>query len=86
MSAVEIQEVLSLWREAERLSDDLPDEEPLRRLLTSEAFKLRRVYRRMTRDLADGSASVLRSNAEVLESTRRTLAEARSRLDHSGST
>ena len=81
MSAMQVQEVLSLWREAERLSGELPPEEPLRRVVTHEALKLRRNYRHMTRERADESASVLRSDGEVLESTRRTLEAARARLD-----
>jgi hypothetical protein len=77
--ALRVEEVLALWREAERVLDDLPEVDPDRRIVSADVAALRRMYRLMT-DTATGTDATLAQSAEVIEESRAILRRVRARL------
>jgi hypothetical protein len=77
--ALEVEELLSLWREAERVLDQLPPDVPERTLVGAEVVNLRRMYRRLTAEGVATSES-LRESRSTIATAQRTLSEARRRL------
>jgi hypothetical protein len=78
--ALEVEEVLSLWREAERLLDGMPANAPDRTIVSAEVVNLKRIYRRLTAD-SDATAEILSASHMALESAQATLDSTRRRLD-----
>ena len=78
--ALEVEEVLSLWREAERLLDGMPVNAPDRTIVSAEVVNLKRIYRRLTAD-SDATAEILSASHMALESAQATLDSTRRRLD-----
>ncbi|HEX5013667.1 MAG TPA: hypothetical protein VFV72_05835 [Candidatus Limnocylindrales bacterium] len=77
--ALETEEVLALWREAERILEQLPPGAPERKLVGAEVVKLRRIFKRLTNQRAARSATLPESRSTI-ESAELTLARARERL------
>ena len=77
--ALEVEEVLSLWREAERLLDGMPANAPDRKIVSAEVVNLKRIYRRLTAD-SDATAEILGASHMALESAQSKLDAARRRL------
>ena len=74
-----IEEVLAIWRDAERIRDALPAAHPSRVELDAEIVELRAIYARMT-DLIASSNHDLCVSADQIASARETLARVRARL------
>ena len=77
--ALEVQEVLYLWREAERVLDQLPPGAPERTLVSAEVVNLRRTYKRLTAE-SDATATTVADSRTTIESAQRNLAKARERI------
>ena len=76
--ALEVEEVLSLWREGERLLEELPGDAPQRKLVSAQVEELRRLYERLI-DEPDVTAHMIDNAHEAIESARTVLAGARAR-------
>jgi len=79
--ATRVEDVLELWRDCERVRDELPADSVIRRLVTADEVNLRRIYRRLTTERIVETELVLRETYEAIESARITLAEAHRRLE-----
>jgi hypothetical protein len=79
--AIRVDEVLALWRECERVLEQLPTGSVHRRLVTADELELRRLYRRLTTERIVETDAVLRAARETIDNARMTLEEARIRLD-----
>ena len=75
-----LDEVLAVWREAERVLEALPGDSPERRPVQLEVYRLRRMYRRLTDAKTSRSEEHLAQSLETLERARGTLARANERL------
>jgi hypothetical protein len=82
--AVLVEEVLQVWREAERVLDRLPEATPERKLLQVEVFQLRSIHRRLTDTRIEQTAQLIASSRDTIGAARATLALARRRLEASG--
>jgi hypothetical protein len=78
--AVPIEDVLALWREAERLLEALPDESAERVAVHAEAAHLRELYRSLSAQ-ATMTGPTLASSTEAIERSRRLLERVKARLD-----
>jgi len=78
--ALEIEEVLALWREAERVLQQLPRGAPERKLVSAEVVNLRRTYRRLTAE-SRATAETLAESRVTIESAQVTLERARERFE-----
>ena len=76
--AILVEEVLSVWRELERVEDALPTEAPDRVIVASEILELRRLYRSVT-DARDRSWAVINASRATIEHARMVLDGARER-------
>jgi hypothetical protein len=71
-----IAEALAIWREAERLLEELPENHPERKVIQFELVQARAVYRSLTtrqalsRDVIDGSRDTLQQAWKTLERSR----------------
>jgi hypothetical protein len=74
-----IEEVLAVWRDAERIRDGLPAAHPGRAALDAEIVELRAIYARLT-DLIASSNQDLRVSADQIASAMETLERVRGRL------
>jgi hypothetical protein len=79
--ASEIEQVLSLWREAEQLLDELPRQAPGRPYVAAQLGSLKRLYARLADDEADVSAHALVTAHDAIADARLLLASVRARLD-----
>jgi Tfp pilus assembly pilus retraction ATPase PilT len=77
---VPVEEVLALWREAERLLDELPQPSPERIRVQLAVEELRGIYQRLT-TRADGTHAKVAATEVTLESAQRAIREAQVRLD-----
>ena len=77
--ALHIEEVLSLWREGERLLDELPVDAPERELVSAELLTLKETYKRLTEE-TDVSAHMIGSARETLDSAKAVLELAKTML------
>jgi hypothetical protein len=78
--AADVEEVLAMWREAERALDALPEEAPERPVVLIQVARLRRYYQRLTKETVPATWHLLESTHEAIEDTRQILAEARARI------
>ncbi|MFL5726372.1 MAG: hypothetical protein ACJ765_00985 [Chloroflexota bacterium] len=78
--ALPIEDVLSLWREAERVLEELPADAPERRVVSAELVNLKRIYKRLTSE-SDATAETLGQSRVSIEAAHATLARARAHLD-----
>ncbi|MFL5725286.1 MAG: hypothetical protein ACJ76W_00770 [Chloroflexota bacterium] len=79
--AVRVEEVLAVWRAAERALNELPDEAPELPLIRLQVARLRRCHGRLTDENIPTTWQLLTSTHEAISDTRRILAEARGRID-----
>jgi flagellar biosynthesis chaperone FliJ len=77
--ALAVEELLSLWREAERVLERLPADDPKRVVVSAEVVNLRRMYRRLTEE-RDLTAVTIAESRLTLDEAHRVLAEARQHL------
>jgi hypothetical protein len=77
--ALRVEEVLALWREAERVLDGLPLGDPERPHLNAEIVEIRAIYARLT-EAVDATYTGLASSREQMESATRTLVRVRASL------
>jgi hypothetical protein len=68
--AVEVEELLAVWREAERVLEMLPSAAPDRVLVEAEIVDLKRTYRRLTDGRVESSSATLQRSAELIHRTR----------------
>jgi hypothetical protein len=80
--ATAVEEVLALWRECERVRDELPADSVVRRLVTADELELRRIYRRLTTERIVETEMTLRATRRTIEAARATLADAHRRLEN----
>ena len=83
--ALEVEEVLALWRQAERLLDELPARSPERTVVSAEALELKRIYMRLTGG-DDVTAHMIGSTQLRIEETKAVLEAAQATLDRSHET
>jgi thiamine monophosphate kinase len=81
--AVTVEEVLEVWRAAERALNDLPIEAPERPIVRLHVVRLRRLYAQLTTESAPASWQLIQSSRGLIDETRIILAEARIRIDTS---
>jgi hypothetical protein len=77
--ALLVEDVLSTWRELERIHDALPETAPERKIISEEIVAMRRLYRAITQS-ADESAEKLATSQVTLENAQAVLERARERL------
>jgi hypothetical protein len=78
--AADVEEVLAMWREAERALDALPEEAPERQIVLIQVARLRRYYQRLTKETVPATWQLLESTHQAIEDTRQILAEAWARI------
>ena len=76
--ALPLEDVLSLWRELERVRDTLPADSPEGRAIAIEISRMRTLYRRMAARRTESEAK-LRLSIDVVDGARQVLARARAR-------
>ena len=81
--AVEVEEVLALWREAERLLEGLPGEAPERVLVQERVDALKVTYRRLTTEPIVDPNLLFASALDHIEETRQLLDGLRRRFERS---
>jgi len=81
--AVLIEELLQVWREAERILEQLPDTTPERTILQVEVGQLRSMHRRLTDRRIEPTAHMVAASHDTIESARRTIERAKERLERS---
>jgi hypothetical protein len=79
--ALRVEEVLSVWRDAERVLNELPASAPERPMIRLQVARLRRYHARLSTEVAPTSWRLLTSTHDALTETRRLLSEARGRVD-----
>ena len=84
--AVLIEELLEVWREAERVLDELPEATPERNVLEGEVIQLRSAHQRLTDRRIEHTAHLLASSRDTIEGARRTIERARRRIETAGMT
>ncbi len=77
--ALRVEEVLALWREAERAFDHLPPGHPERLHLNADILEIREIYTRLTQAV-DSTSIGIASSREQLDSASETLVRVRSSL------
>jgi len=77
--ALRVEEVLALWREAERVRDDLPVGHPQRVVVDREIVEIHRLYRRLTVEI-ESSHDNLHISQTQIESATQTLLRVRAAL------
>jgi len=79
--ALRVEDVLVVWRDAERVLNDLPASAPERPRILRQVARLRRYHARLTTEVAPASWHLLSTTHDAMTETRRLLGEARSRID-----
>lgn len=79
--ALRVEEVLSVWRDAERVLNDMPASAPERPNILRQVARLRRYHARLTTEIAPTSWRLLSSTHDAMTETQRLLGEARGRVD-----
>jgi hypothetical protein len=77
--SVRMEEVLALWREGERILEQLPRDAPDRPIVEAEVESLRGLYQRLTSKI-ESSGIALETSRSWIESSRATLERAKLRL------
>jgi hypothetical protein len=78
--SVDIDEVLTVWRDSVRALDELPEDAPERALIEIRAARLEESYSRLTSDVAPTSWDLLDTTHHTIAETKELLAQARSRI------
>ena len=78
--AVSVDEVLAVWRAAERALADLPPDSPERPVVQLQVIRLQRIYARLTTLSAPATWNVLESTRETIDEAKRVLADADERI------
>ena len=78
-----IAEALAVWREAERLLEQLPEDHPERSVIQFEVVRARAVYRRLT-EAESVSRGLVDESLSTMQEAWKTLNNARQRLGESG--
>ena len=85
--AILLEELLEVWREAERVLDQLPVGAPERNVLLVEVVQLRSMHRRLTDQRLEQTDQLLASSREAIEAARRVIERTRARdLDPAAAT
>ena len=85
--AILLEELLEVWREAERVLDQLPVGAPERNVLQVEVVQLHSMHRRLTDQQLEQTDQLLASSREVIEAVRRVIERTRVRdLDPAAAT
>jgi chemotaxis regulatin CheY-phosphate phosphatase CheZ len=79
--AVEVEELLAVWREAERTLKVLEPGSPTADELKAEVEDLRATYSGLTSDAAPRTVEAIARTRDVIEQTGRTLRAAREHLE-----
>jgi hypothetical protein len=75
-----MEEVLALWREGERILEQLPQDAPDRPMVEAEVESLRALYHRLTSKIEE-SGIALETSRSRIDSSRATLERAKLRLE-----
>jgi hypothetical protein len=78
--ALPIEDVLALWREADRVLDELPPDAADRSRVQAELDSLRTLYARLT-DGTTLSTEKLAVSKAAIERSQRVIAQARARIE-----
>ncbi len=78
--ALSVDELLLVWRDAERVLNDLPASAPERPRILRQVARLRRYHARLTAATAPTSWRLLSSTHDAMTETRRLLGETPSRV------
>jgi hypothetical protein len=79
--AVLIEELLDVWREAERVLDELPEANPERHVLEGQLTQLRSVHRHLTDRRIEHTAHMIAASRGTIDAARQTIERARERID-----
>ena len=74
-----IEEVLALWRELERVQEQLPEDDPERHAVAGEIARIRDLYRRLT-DQSQQTATLLKASQRTIERAHGVIRSAETRL------
>jgi hypothetical protein len=74
-----IEEVLALWRELERVHEQLPEDDPTRRAVADEIARIRDLYRRLTNE-SQQTATLLKASQRTIERAHGVIRSAETRL------
>ena len=74
-----IEEVLALWRELERVHEQLPEGDPTRRAVANEIAQVRGLYRRLT-DESQQTATLLKASQRTIVRAHDVIEAAQTRL------
>ena len=78
--ALEVEEILALWRQAERLLDELPARAPEHRIVRAEVLELKRMYKRLTAE-GDVTGHMIGTTHLRIQESKAVLEAARATLD-----
>jgi len=78
--AVSVEEVLAVWRAAERALAELPSGSPERPYVQVRVIRLQRIYARLTTLSAPATWNVLESARKTIDDAKSVLAEANERI------
>lgn len=79
-----LEEVLAVWREAERVLTTLPSDSPERREVEFEVGRLRRLYGRLTDRTIPPTQEHIATSVQAVEQARRRIAQATDRVSANG--
>ena len=79
--AVLIEELLEVWREAERVAEELPPATPERAQLETQLAELRAIHQRLTQRDIERTAQVIAASQDTIDCARRTIERAHERLE-----
>jgi hypothetical protein len=83
--AVEVEDVLAVWREAERALESLPEEAPERPIIQIQVARLRRLYLRMTNEAVPATWNLITATRDAIADTKAILGDAEARIQSSHS-
>ena len=72
--AILLEELLEVWREAERVLDQLPAGAPERKAIEVNVIELRSMHRLLTDQQLEQTDQLLASSREAIEAARRVIA------------
>ena len=79
--AVLIEDLLDVWREAERVLDELPDATPEHSQLQQDLAELRAMHQRLSDRRIVRTAKVIEASQDTIERARLTIERARERVE-----
>ena len=83
--AVKVEDVVAVWREAERALDSLPEEASDRPIIQIQVARLRRLYLRLMSEAVPATWNLITATREAIADTNAILDDAEARIQSSHS-